>query len=144
MITTSVKAWLEDLLAPHIEQAHTAVVKPTVTTAMSSSSIPSHPTDEGKIEFFSSSESVETETESISEPSVSATSPSPPETESISEASVSAASPSPPDNPVAALHNQLAKAKKDITWTTTNGTSYMIQTTRCVSRALIDDFVVSQ
>lgn len=119
MITTPVKAWLEDLLAPHIEQAHTAVVKPTVTTAMPSSSIPSHRTDEGKVEFFSSTESVATETEPISDVGVSA-----------------ASSSSPPDNPVLALHNQLIKAKKDLTWTTTNGTSYMIQTTRNASHEI--------
>lgn len=111
MITTPVKAWLEALLAPHIEQAHTVVVKSTVTMVMPSPSIPSHPVNGDNTESFSSTESVETEIEPITDASVPA-----------------ASSSSPSDNPLLALHNQLIKAKKDITWTTTNGTSYMTQT----------------
>lgn len=112
MITTPVKAWLEALLAPHIDQAHAIVIKkgaaaPAVTAT---SSTPLKWSDGGD-----------------NEPLVATGSPSSETTpESDASALVDTTS-SLPNSPIVALHNQLVKAKKDITWATTQGASSIIQ-----------------
>lgn len=113
MVTDPVKTWLKALLTPHIDNAHAVVVK---STADAATVIPS-----SLYTAFSQAE------EEDSQPS-SSTGSSPTYRNSTYDTSVPMDSTALlPNSPVVALHNQLAKVKKDVIWTTTSGTSHIEQ-----------------